>query len=333
MGTGSRRRNPSILVLVWQTFTSMLGSAGWPPLAVTPAVELALESPQSGLHLVQSSVVDGSIWPANRAIELRFDRDVDFSSVTANALRLIDTNGLPAIGSFLQLGPRRVGFVPRNPIQSDLSDTGLKLPGTTYTLSLLGGPFGVKAIDGEPLSMARTIVFQTPNSLDPQAALFDEGVGPPAPLLRTQGCFEPLRTHLYDEGSGARTYFELDPFVGTVSQPTDLPTLELSLQLYLDQPIGPGLANLGRLRLESADSPAGPWNPLPTQAVLGTNDSPTAGLNNPPSVARGAWVSVSSPEPLPGASWVRLVIAAGFEDLVGDSTLLPIDQFAIFRTR
>ncbi len=285
------------------------------------------------------SVGDGEVFEINRAIEIAFNKAVDFDTVNLNTIA-IDAMGLqaqaiaPASGEFFMKTPKVVVFQPTCPLAPDYSDAGLQPGGVMYALTVRGGKAGgpkLRAKSGQKLDKSSSVSFLTPASLDPSVVFADPVDGPPAPVVRLVGSQDLNATYLsIGADDDERVYFEFDPASFTYSEPQDVPlnfmsdvTTAVAVILELDQPIDGAATNLNpsRLRLE-CDGGVGAWAPVPTKLELLQNCSST-----------GARIRLVPLGALPQASNIRVVVDAGFEDLVGQTNMLPLNDFAVFSTR
>jgi len=94
------------------------------------------------------NVIHGQEWKINRAIDITFNADVDFSTVSLNTINIMDSVGRSATGVFSQptradgsIATRVVRFQPTCPTKADNSDAGLQ-PATAYRLTILGSQTG-----------------------------------------------------------------------------------------------------------------------------------------------------------------------------------------------
>lgn len=285
-----------------------------------------------GFELTKISVPDGSVWQINRPIELTFNRDVDFDSVNGNTIAIKTAMGVPAFGTFELLDPRRVSFQPTCPTQPDYSDAGFAPGAVTYEIRVLGSKdssLTVLSQAGEPVSTSQTRTFVTPLTLQPSILFLDPVVGPPAPVLRPVGSSDPNATHL-EVGTDASSlaYFEYDAAAGTITQPSDVPlnlysdpTSRIAFVLELNQPVDPSATNIAtsNVYLEYEATP-GAFERLPCSVRLERNCTET-----------GATVRLEPLGVLPQGAVVRAVITPAFRDLVGETNLVPIADFASVR--
>jgi len=306
------------------------------------------------LRVLEISVQPNQVWQINRAIEVEFTADVDFSTVNLNTIRIGDTSGRPATGLFTMalnldgsVDGRRVRFQPSCPTLSDNSDAGLLPGGVTYTLSVAGSGtdgLSVRATDGTPLELGRSVTFTTPDSPLPQQIFQDPVPGPPAVRLRGSGGIaddEVNATYLEIGGDPAnRVYFELGANqVGelprdSMGNPFPVPLNHYSLTenhvtvvLHLNQPIEASEANISssRVRLEYEDprivDPDSRWVVLATDVDLAANCTATG------SVVRLTPIGV-----LPQGANLRINLTAGFADLAGNDSISDRTDFGHMST-
>lgn len=297
----------------------------------------------NGFQLVDMSIPAGAIWQINRPIDFSFSLPVDFSTVSLNTIAIRDLSGMPASGAFTLLDSQTVRFQPTCPTLGDLSDSGLKIGGVNYQISVFGAVGGsglsVKSAAGKTLKNSQYLTFTTPGSSTPAVAFIDIKSGPPTPVVRQYAVdgsvINPSSEVCFIEtagGAGAPIEFEFDAATQTFSQP-----LEQGLNFYSDamsqlavivefnQPVNPADANISseRLYLEYKDISGGPdnWVPIATEVALERNCSST-----------GAELRLEPQGILPQDSELRVVVTTEFEDLVGDRNQLQVDNFAHFRT-
>ncbi|MCP3914107.1 MAG: hypothetical protein GY711_00955 [bacterium] len=268
------------------------------------------------LRVVEINVSAGQEWKLNRAIEVRFDQDVQFSSVNGNTLQVREANdpSRRGIGSFELVGQRRVRWQPFCPTLGDLSDAGLH-PATAYELRIPGGSSGIRSKDGGRIEDTVSIPFQTPTSTDP-AELFDDVAGPPAPVLRDAGSGELAATYVeLGRDDTQRVYFERGmggsgsfPAGFTLPlNPYSVPADRVAWIVQLDQAIFAGATNLARIGLEYEAS-LGSWQPLGADVELEQNCG-----------SDGARLRITPLGLLPQGVDVRVRLAAGLQDLVGET--------------
>ncbi len=293
-----------------------------------------------GFQLIKISLLEDSVWEVNREIEFTFSAPVDFTSVSLNTINIQATGGAPATGSFFLRDGRVVVFQPTCPMLADLSDSGLQAGGVDYVITVVGKSSGagntIRATTGVPLAVTQIRHFSTPDSTEPGSAFLDTTLGPPVPVVREQSSTELDATYLELGGDPeSRVYFELDAQQNQVLDTDDVPpgfTGQIPLNLYsepssavavvieFNQPINPSASNIAsnRLRLEFlANAGTSTWLPLDTVVTLVGNCTEV-----------GARVRLEPVGVLPPMSALRAVVLPGFQDLVGQTNLLSIDDFS-----
>jgi len=301
------------------------------------------DSESSTLVVRSISVPDFGRWESNRPIEFVFDQRIDFASVSARSIHIRTSLGVPAAGTFAAKAidsdgngvpegtdERVVIFYPGCPLADDLSDAGLTR-GARYIVTLAGldsteDPASLlRSVSGSAL--ARTVVHAFETIADPASAVYDEKPGAPIPLVRAAGASAGLGCFLELGGDPAkRVFFEGDPSSGRTpsgfTAPLNLwgdPATRVAVVVVFDQAIHPAPANLAHLWLEyNPTSDVSGWIPLETRAELVSNCPP--GDPAVRLVPLGAF---------PPGGFVRVVIEAGFQDLVGQATPMPFHEFAI----
>ena len=115
-----------------------------------------------------STVLNGVTWQLNRPIDIVFNQDVDFSTVSLSTIQIVDTQGVPAVGTFILATPRTVRFQPVCPTNDANSDGGL-LQGRDYRITVpsesspgIGGGVTVQSTAGDRLETGLNISFTTP---------------------------------------------------------------------------------------------------------------------------------------------------------------------------
>ncbi|MBK7643521.1 MAG: hypothetical protein IPJ19_10830 [Planctomycetes bacterium] len=289
----------------------------------------------SGSFRVESiSVLEGSTWQINREIEVRFSRDVDFSSVNLNTIQVGQVGGAPAAGEFRLatsgggVDATRVIFAPRCPTLSDYSDAGFLPGGVTYRMNVVGGAgLTVKSSTGQSLALGQTVNFTTPTSTQASVLFVDTVAGPPSPVIRTTPTnldasyleiggssdpadrvyFQPRATFNADLGADVPVGF-LAP-LNLYSQVSE----QIGILLIVNQALDPASSNVNaaNIRLEYQDGIN--WIPLAHTVDLIANCTQT-----------GATVRVTPTGILPQDRVVRVVFATGLRDVVGDGNLVDI---------
>ena len=243
----------------------------------------------SAFRLIATSVDDGATIKLNQPLELRFDRPLDFATISSASIRIAATDGTPAVGSFAARqidsdgdgrldtsDPTWLVFTPRCPLSPLLEDAGWAAGGKLYVVEIRGveqaGLNVLRARDGTPLGTSVRMFVRTPDSFAPVLARADAVPGPPQPLLRSAGSADPSASH-YALGDGRALYPELDSASGTFGLAEDLrlprnlfsePTTGVTFVLRLNQSIDPARDNLARLRFEYG-SGSGAWIALETR--------------------------------------------------------------------
>jgi hypothetical protein len=289
----------------------------------------------SNFRIDSVSILAGSTWQINREIEVRFNRDVDFSTVNLNTVQVSQDGGAPAAGEFRvgtasdgSLDPRRIVFAPRCPTLSDYSDAGLLPGGLPYHINIVGGGgFTVRSAGGEGLTLGQTVNFSTPDSTQASVLFVDTVTGPPAPVIRTStstldACYLELAL---SSDVNDRVYFqpratfnaELGAdvpagFLAPLNLYSDV-TQQISAVVVINQAIDPSDANVNasNVRLEYQEGTS--WVPLAHTVTLIANCTQT-----------GALVRVSPTGILPQQRTVRVVFSSGLRDVVGDGNLVDI---------
>jgi len=288
-----------------------------------------------GFQLTRISVLEGAVWEVNREIEFTFSENVDFSTVSNNTINIQTTSGEPATGSFfVRAGAAdTIVFQPNCPTMADLSDAGLKAGGFQYVITVPGDNSGaantVLSTSQEKVGITQVRNFSTPASLEPSSAFLDTTLGPPVPVVRSEGSSDTQASYIrFGDNDSNRVYFERDANQNLVLSD---PAFEMPLNLYSDpstrvavfiefnQAVNPDASNLSsnNLRLEFQELSGMSWVPLETRVVL---------VQNCTSV--GARVRLDPVGVLPANSSIRAVVRPGFQDLVGQTNLLNIDNFA-----
>jgi hypothetical protein len=308
-------------------------------------------STTSNFELIAINLDQAAVWHINRPIEMTFNEDVEFGSVSLNTVSVQTLGGKPATGTFFQKGVdmdgdgfeesidlRTIVFQPTCPTLADFSDSGLAPGGVAYVLTVVGKSSGtsntVRSVAGAVLETAQSRSFTTPTSTDPTDVFLDLVGGPPTPIVRELGSTQTMATRIETgDGLGETVYFEFDPASQTYS--TDPPGFEVPLNLYSDsashvavliefnQAVSPLAENISeeRVRIEYVDS-TGIFVPIDTRVVLETNCT-----------RNGSTVRLEPIGILPASSFFRVVVLPGFQDLVGDSNLLALSEFATAPTR
>ncbi|MEZ5978436.1 MAG: hypothetical protein R3F34_09480 [Planctomycetota bacterium] len=278
--------------------------------------------------MLSISVTDGDTWQLNRSIRLEFSRAVDPAVLGSSSLRVADVGGLPAGGAFLLESPSVVVFEPTCPQDLDLDAFGFA-QATDYVLDVEadGDPSPVLSQDGEPLVKGAHVQFRSADANSPGGPLWDPVAGPPVPVVRPVGSTLDQSSRLVIGAQNFETYFEFVQASGLavpiLDLPLNLPSSYDSLvcvALVLDQPVDPSDENLERLGLE-VQVPNGTWQPLDVDRVRVSNIC-----------SEGIRIDLKPKYVLPAESKIRVVVDAGFRDIVGETTTVRRDDFAIMVT-
>jgi hypothetical protein len=292
----------------------------------------AAPAENNALTLSTGPLVDGVEWQLNRPIDLTFDRAVDFASVTLASVVVESEPGAVAVAGSYEVGidpttgvsdARIVRFQPHCPIAS--GDAGGFAQSGAYRLVVRGEDstaFPVRAQDGTALASTVAVSFATPTSSDPAVLFHDSVVGAPRVVFRgRQGVpIDDLQSTRFEIGHEEQTRVELraSAFGGVVVDPGSLalvpnglplnhiiePKHHIALVVEFDQPVRLEPANLERLELQFLDAT---WSVVPCEVEA------RSGCGR-----RGSTVSVRPLATLPPGAALRLVLAAGFSDLVGE---------------
>ncbi|QDV09900.1 hypothetical protein Poly30_54610 [Planctomycetes bacterium Poly30] len=299
--------------------------------------------PDTDFEVRSTSVVSGAMWRLNREILVEFTHDVDFSTVSSSTVQVVDSQGLPAIGTYSEAGPRTVRFQPRCPTNATYSDGGFA-QGRSYRLHLpseshggLGGGVTVMDTAGRRLENGVSIDFSTPASSDELVLFVDLVAGPPRVVTMGAGDdFEGSPTdspYSYVEfGSDpeAVEYFRFDPADQT-SKIASLVPLNLysdrerqfAVVLKFNQPVANVPSNIhpDLIRLEYYNDAQATWLRIPARTTLIENCSAT-----------GASVRVQPTGIVPQGASMRVTLREGFQDLTGDQVQSALTNFARFET-
>ena len=243
----------------------------------------------SDFAIVSINVPEGATWKINRALDVTFNADVDFDTVSLSTIRVIDPQGVSATGEFgLRLradgtvDPRTVRFRPTCPVEADYSDAGL-VPGRTYALQVLGSKTGgttVRSVKGDALEKGKLVTFRTPDSDNPLELFVDTVAGPPAVRLRGAGLALDEEEATYLDVGGERVYFELDPATQQGRLPAgfrvplnhySIAENRVSAVVVFNQAVDGSAANVSadHLRLQYDDG--GTWRTIPAELELIAN--------------------------------------------------------------
>jgi hypothetical protein len=286
-------------------------------------------NPATGaLRLVSISVTEGATWELNRSVRLEFSRAVDPAVLGSSSVRITAADGLPAAGQYLLEEPDVLVFEPACPLDLSLDGFGFRR-GVDYVLVVedQDDAAPVLAADGAELLEGASIAFTAADGTDAADVLWDPIVGAPSPIVR------PIGSQLVDSSrvvigeQGVEEYFEFVPSTGAAVPIDDLPlnlpstfASQVCVALLFDQPIDPSPANLARLGLER-QLPSGTWQSIAVDRV------PVSNL-----CSEGVRVDLKPTFVLPADTLVRVVVDAGFEDIIGDASTVRRDGFALMRT-
>ncbi|MEM9383045.1 MAG: hypothetical protein AAGB93_24055 [Planctomycetota bacterium] len=284
-------------------------------------------------QVVGTSVLNGAVWQLNRAIDIEFNQDIDFQTVSLSTIQIIDNQGIPAVGTFTPVTPRIARVQPRCPTDDANSNGGFG-QGRSYRLTVLsenssglGGGVTVTNTAGERLQVGLNVSFTTPQSNDPLILFVDVVAGPPQ--VRVRGLLgEPadsMISSFVEFGDGTTEFFAFDPNTSTepIGVIGSLVPLNLysrsdqqfSIVLQFNQPVFAASSNVNSQRIGieytyDAMPSTAQWFPVPGRVDLINNCTQT-----------GASVRVTPTGIVPQNSTMRVVVREGFEDLTGDRVL------------
>jgi len=289
-----------------------------------------------------SNVIDGSTWQLNRPIQVTFNKDVDFTTVSQTTIQIVDGQGVPAVGAFSRVNARTIRFQPRCPTNATNTNGGL-LQGRNYRLTIpsestpgIGGGLTVQSTSGERLVNGLALNFNTPTSTDPLVLFVDQEPGAPAVRVRGLG-IEPLDSPagsyvefpgLDSDGDGVpdREFLLFDPLAqqGNIGQEVPLnlysdPTQQFAFVLRFNQAVfaAPSNINSQRLGIEYFNATSSQWETVPSTVQL---------LSNCTSI--GAEVRLAPEGVVPQGSEIRAVVREGFADLTNDAVPAALTNFA-----
>ena len=170
-------------------FCSLSSSIGWLAMAGFALLASACgggQGPSSTRTEDDLAVDDISVgplatWKLNRAIDIHFNKPIDFDTVNFNTIHIATLDGTPATGAFSLKDAQTIRFQPSCPTLPDSSDAGFQPGGFQYRLHVLGSTGSgvtVQSDQGEPLVEGISVEFLTPDSTDPQALFLDVVSGP-----------------------------------------------------------------------------------------------------------------------------------------------------------
>jgi hypothetical protein len=291
----------------------------------------------SQMTLPSVSVTQGQEWKINRPIQFNFSQPVDFSTVDQSSINISQSNGEAAVGTFISdpTDPRVVVFQPTCPTKADLSDSGLK-PGRTYRIrvgDVNNSTSVVRSMSGAALQLGTNRTFVTPSGTDASELFIDLVPGAPSPrVLPVSDGNDAAATYLeagLDDTD--RTYFVRDVFGNGALPVGEMAPLNLysridtrmAVIVEFNQPVNPLLTNINadRVYLEYLLPGGLGWSRFESRVELIENCSLT-----------GAAVRLTPVGVLPQNSQVRAVVAAEFEDLVGNTNNQALVNFALMDT-
>lgn len=294
----------------------LAGALAVPGFFVASSCSGSSSPAQGGFQLVSISVPEGTIWKINKAIEMRFNAEVDLLSVVFGSTIQIQTPG--GQSAFGKLAYKTVGgvedrttlvFQPFCPTLSDLSDAGFKPGGTAYKIFLpgkaSGAGFTIKSLGGVALETAQTRNFTTPNSFDPTVVFADTAIGPPAFVSAQVQIGSQAPIDLATPSTPVPGLLPLNFYSDSEER--------LTYIVQLNQAVDPSSSNINdtnvRIEFDADPDPVGTdWQALQTQVQIETNC---------PIDANGAQLSLTPVGILPQDVDLRVVLDSGFTDLVG----------------
>lgn len=318
--------------------------------------------PSGSFAIVTANVVDGSVWQLNRPIDLTFNQDVDFSTVSPSTIQIVDTQGRPAVGTFTQRTSTIVRFQPRCPTNDDNSNGGLA-KGTAYRLTViaentpgLGGGVTVMSTAGQRLQVGLNVGFTTPNSNDNLVLFVDVVAGPPRVLVRgLDGVDENSEAaSLISFGDGSVEYFsfesseqlgllpEVPGSAERVLVPLNFysrPDEQFEVILRFNQPIFAASANVNSalIGLEYTYGTDGevtpPGNPPSLFNAQSWESVPSTVSVIDNCTESGAAVRIQPTGIIPQNALLRVFVDQGFQDLTGDPVQSKQTRFGRFRSQ
>ena len=221
-----------------------------------------------------------------------FNEDVDFSTVSLSTIQIVDTQGVPAVGTFILATPRTVRFQPVCPTNDANSDGGL-LQGRDYRITVpsesspgIGGGVTVQSTAGDRLETGLNISFTTPGVNDELVLFVDTVAGPPQVVIRGLNG-EPVTSEdssfVEFPGRAAGTDREFIEFDVALQQgvinsnvPLNLysdETQQFGFVLQFNQPIIAASSNVNssRIGIEFLNQATSTWEPVPSSVELLSN--------------------------------------------------------------
>ena len=288
-----------------------------------------------------TTVVNNAVWRLNREILVEFTQDIDFSTVSSSTVQIVDSTGIPAMGTYSSAGPRTVRFQPLCPTDAANSNGGFA-QGRTYRLSVvsqsnagLGGGVTVTNTAGERLETGLNITFTTPTSTDPLVLFVDVVAGPPQVRVLTVNEVEPTSTEdtpfsFIEFGNDPDNveFFRFDAnAIGRVTSDVPLNLYsdeeqQFSVVLNFNQPIVAASTNVNTdlIRLQFSTDGGATYNRVPATVGIEANCTAT-----------GATVRVTPTGVVPQGSDMRILLREGFSDLTGDRIQSAQSSFANFQ--
>lgn len=285
-----------------------------------------------------STVLDGVTWQLNRPIDIVFNEDVDFSTVSLSTVQIVDSQGVPAVGTFTLATPRTVRFQPVCPTNDTNSDGGL-LQGRDYRITVpsesspgIGGGVTVQNTAGERLETGLNINFVTPESTDELVLFVDTVAGPPQVVIRgLNGTPTDSEDSSFVEFPGRPAGQDREFLTFNVGLQQGVITSNVPLNLYSDQtqqfdfvlqfnqPIIAASTNVNssRIGLEYLNQATSTWDPVPSSVELLSNCT-----------ENGSSVKLTPTGIVPQGSQLRAVVREGFRDLTGDPVPSTLANFA-----
>ncbi len=263
--------------------------------------------PDSASFLVVSVLPQqGQIWEVNRPIEVTFNKDVNPASISAASISIQQTlTGVPALGSYSIVDKRTVVFQPTCPTTTSVG--GLVAGGVSYTITVAasaqGGSTTVTSTGGDPIAAGKTTTFTTkPTGLD---GFFD-------PKVNTAPSVSEARMVVTNTDGSS----QILPFnSGTPVPANKFVGPSILFDLTFDQPIDPSAVNISTTNISLRfENPAGSGVYAATPVKLQLIENCTAA---------GARVRVTPLGLLPNGRRLRFVIAPGFSDIKGETSLFP----------
>ena len=240
----------------------------WSWLGLLLLAGTACEGEESGwaLGLLEFRQMDFDSVALNEELLFYFSSDLDRSSVTADSVRILDSQGRVVAGHRSVRG-NTLSFLPELPCAADLSDGGLR-PGSEYRV-VLGGfprPDGIRADSGALLSASLVLSFRTAEIGGPSPLFLDPFLGPFAlrpigkrskPIELEDGVLVLEYGEALDPSSVPGCRFELSRFPPGATAPEPIPVMVRLIEnrreraLLLVEPIQTSGAGCERLRSDT----------------------------------------------------------------------------------